>query len=71
MSNINTKTVRGDVYDVATQRKLSQEKMDANAKMFDLQAKDNTPRSARARFSIITHQTDQFRENYDKIDWSK
>jgi len=38
---------------------------------FDLQAQDNTPKSARASFSVTTPLGERYRENFDKIDWSK
>ena len=45
----------------------------ANEKLhvqFDLSAHDNHMKSERFSFSVVGHGSDQYRENYSKIDWS-
>ena len=37
---------------------------------FDESAKDNHSKSERFSFSVVGHGSDQYRENYSKIDWS-
>ena len=37
---------------------------------FDLSAKDNHAKSERFSFSVTTSLSEQYRDNYDKIDWS-